>query len=79
MLVYTVGTFQGQKSRRGAYYAFPANRSGTVPGILQMHGGGQRAQSETVEAAAANGYACIAINWGGNRMQDQQPGDPGTD
>ncbi len=79
MLVYTVGTFKGKKSRMGAYYAFPAQRAGKVPGILQMHGGGQRAMSEMVEAAAANGYACISINWGGKPMKDQQEGDPGTD
>jgi len=79
MLVYTVGTFTGRKSRMGAYYAFPAKRAGKVPGILQLHGGGQRARSEMVEAAAANGYACISINWGGKPMADQHQGDPGTD
>lgn len=79
MLVYTVGVFKGKKSRMGAYYAYPTNPAGKVPGILQMHGGGQRAMSEMVEAAAANGYACISINWGGKPMKDQQQGDPGTD
>ncbi|MFP6765850.1 MAG: acetylxylan esterase [Planctomycetaceae bacterium] len=79
MVVYTVGTFKGKKSRMGAYYAFPTQRQGRVPGLLQMHGGGQRAMSELVEAAAANGYACISMNWGGRPMADQQPGDPGTD
>ena len=79
MLVYTVGTFKGKKSRMGAYYAFPTKRAGKVPGILQMHGGGQRAMSEMVEAEAANGYAAIAINWGGKPMKDQKTGDPGTD
>jgi len=79
MLVYTIGTFKGVKSRMGAYYAFPTKRTGKVPGILQMHGGGQRALSELAEAAAANGYACISINWGAKPMADQTPGDPGTD
>ncbi|MCH5375780.1 MAG: acetylxylan esterase, partial [Planctomycetes bacterium] len=79
MLVYTVGTFKGVKSRMGAYYAFPNERTGKVPAILQMHGGGQRAMRATVEASAANGYACIAINWGGQPMEDQQPDNPGTD
>ena len=79
MLVYTVGTFKGKKSRMGAYYAFPTKSAGKIPGILQMHGGGQRAMSELVEAAAANGYACISINWGGKPMKDQAEGDPGTD
>jgi len=79
MVVYTVGTFKGQKSRMGAYYAFPTRHQGRLPGLLQMHGGGQRAMSELVEAAAANGYACISMNWGGRPMADQQPEDPGTD
>jgi len=79
MLVYTVGTFKGKKSRMGAYYAVPTKRAGKVPGILLMHGGGQRAMSEMVEAAAANGYAAISINWGGKPMKDQAEGDPATD
>jgi len=44
-----------------------------------MHGGGQRAQREEVETAAANGYASISINWSGKPMDDQKPGDAGTD
>lgn len=79
MLVYTIGTFKGVKSRMGAYYAFPAQAGGKMPGLLYMHGGGQRAQRETVEAAAENGYAAISINWGGKAMDDQNPGDAGTD
>jgi len=77
MLVYTVGTFKGEKSRMGAYYAFPTKHAAKIPGILLMHGGGQRAMSEMVEAAAANGYAAISINWGGKPMKDQEPGDAG--
>jgi len=79
MLVYTIGTFKGKKSRMGAYYAVPTERAEQIPGILHMHGGGQRAMSEMVEAAAANGYAAISINWGGKPMKDQKPEDPGTD
>ena len=79
LLTYHIGTFKGRPSRMGAYYAFPHAAEGKIPAILQMHGGGQRAQRQTVETAAANGYACIAINWGAKPMADQQPGDPGTD
>ena len=79
LLTYHVGTFKGQPSRMGAYYAFPVDAKATLPALLQMHGGGQRAERQTVETAAANGYACIAINWGGRLMADQQPQDPGTD
>lgn len=79
LLTYHIGTFKGRPSRMGAYYAFPQDAEGKIPAILQMHGGGQRAQRQTVETAAANGYACIAINWGAKPMADQQRGDPGTD
>lgn len=79
MLVYNVGVFKGRVSRMGAYYAFPTETSGRIPAILQMHGGGQRASREMAEAAAANGYACISINWGGKPMADQKPRDAGTD
>ena len=79
MLTYDIGTFKGVKSRMGAYYAFPKSRKGKLPAILQMHGGGQTARSETVIVMAKNGYAALAMNWGGNPMQDQGPKDPGTD
>jgi cephalosporin-C deacetylase-like acetyl esterase len=83
MLTYHIGTFKGKESRMGAYYAFPSglkkDNQAKAPGILQMHGGGQRAMSEIVEAAAANGYASISINWGGKPMADQKTGDAGTD
>ena len=79
LLTYTLGTFKGQPSRMGAYYAFPTDAEGKLPAVLQMHGGGQRALRQTVETFAANGYACLALNWGALPMADQQPGDPGTD
>lgn len=78
MLTYTVGMFKGAKSVMGAFYAFPKS-AGRLPAVLQMHGGGQRAMPETVIAWARNGYAAIAINWGGRPMEGQRPGDPGTD
>ena len=79
MITYTVGTFKGVKSRMGAYYAFPNQWTAKIPAILQMHGGGQTAQKESVIASAKNGYAAISINWGGKKMEDQEPNDSGTD
>jgi len=78
LLTYTVGTFKGTKSLMGAWYAFPKGAR-KLPAVLQMHGGGQRAQSETVIAWAKNGYAAMAINWGGRRMDGQPDGEKGTD
>lgn len=79
MLTFTVGTFKGKVSRISAYYAYPADAKGKVPGLVQVHGGGQRAEKETVKADAANGYASLSLNWGGRELDDQKPGEPGTD
>lgn len=79
MLTFTVGTFKATASRISAYYAFPADAKEKVPGLVQVHGGGQRAERNAVIVDAANGYACISLNWGGRELADQKPGDPGTD
>jgi pimeloyl-ACP methyl ester carboxylesterase len=79
MLTFTVGTFKGKVSRISAYYAYPTDAKGKVPGLVQVHGGGQRADKNTVKVDAANGYACLSLNWGGRELEDQKPGEPGTD
>jgi dienelactone hydrolase len=78
-LTYVVGTFKGRKSVMGAFHAYPKQREGKLPGIVQMHGGGQVAQAGTVIGWAMNGYSAIAINWGGEAMAGQLAGEPGTD
>ncbi len=79
MLTFTVGTFKNQVSRISAYYAYPIGMKEKVPGLVQVHGGGQRANKHMVEVDAANGYASISLNWGGRELEDQKPGEPGTD
>lgn len=79
MLTYTVGTFKGEVSRISAYYAYPIDAKAKIPGLVQVHGGGQRADRKTVTADAANGYASISINWGGRELADQKQDEPGTD
>ena len=79
MVTYSVGTFKGRVSRMGAYLGVPQQRAGKLPAVIQMHGGGQTALRESVIALARNGYVGLAMNWGGNPMKDQQPGDAGTD
>jgi cephalosporin-C deacetylase-like acetyl esterase len=44
MLTFTVGTFKNQVSRISAYYAYPKDMKEKVPGLVQVHGGGQRAE-----------------------------------
>jgi dienelactone hydrolase len=78
MLTFTVGTFKNQVSRISAYYAYPKGVKDKVPGLVQVHGGGQRANKHMVVVDAANGYASISLNWGGRELEDQKPGEPGT-
>ncbi len=73
---YVVGTFGGKKTRVAAFYAFPVNGRG-LPGIVQIHGGGQRAMPETARFWASHGYAAVAVNWGEHVIG--RDGDPNTD
>jgi hypothetical protein len=61
---YRIGIFKGQKAMMAAVYGFP--KGGTkLPGLVQIHGGGQYAQSEGVITNAKRGYATISIAWAG--------------
>ena len=60
---YVVGTFAGKKTRVAAFYAFLQGAK-DVPGIVQVHGGGQFAREHLVRYYASRGYAAIAVNWG---------------
>ena len=79
MLTFTVGTFKNEVSRISAYYGYPKDINDTVPGLVQIHGGGQRADKNIVVVDAANGYASLSLNWGGRELEDQKTGEPGTD
>lgn len=81
VVTFHVGTFKGKPARMAAFYAFPkgAGAGEKLPGLLHLHGGGQRAFLHEVEFYAKRGYACLSINWGGREMEEAQPGDPGTD
>lgn len=77
-VIYQIGTFKSVKARMAAFYGFPKG-SEKSPGLLHLHGGGQRAFLHEVEFYAKKGYACLSINWGGRDMEDSKPGDPNTD
>jgi cephalosporin-C deacetylase-like acetyl esterase len=79
LITYKVGTFKGKTSQLSAYYAFPKKFDGKIPGVLHMHGGGQRASADVSMATAENGYAAISINWGGRRLAEVPEGALGTD
>lgn len=76
MVSYVVGTFKGKRVRMGAYLAFPDEIQGKLPGIVQIHGGGQRATAEYSAGVAQNGYVVLATNWGGRLMEHQEKGQP---
>ncbi len=76
MISYAVGIFKGKEVRMGGYLAYPSDIDGKIPGIVQIHGGGQRAMADYASGIAQNGYAILATNWGGRLMEHQEPGKP---
>lgn len=79
ILTFFVGTFKGKTSRIPAFYGYPKEAKAKVPVLVQLHSGGLRADKNSVKADAANGYASLSLNWGGRKLQDQKPGESGTD
>ena len=60
-VTYHIGTFKGVPARMAAFYAFPRSDN-RLPGLLHLHGGGQRAFLSEVTYYAKRGYACQSIN-----------------
>jgi hypothetical protein len=61
---YRIGIFTGQKAMMAGVYGFP--EGGTkLPGLLQIHGGGQYADSKAPLTNAKRGYATLSIAWAG--------------
>lgn len=79
---YQVGVLKGAPSRVAAFYAAPKGAS-KIPGLVQLHGGGQSASLDSVVTDAKRGYASISLNWGGNRLNfgssKETYGGPQTD
>lgn len=77
---YQVGVFKGAPARVAAFYAFPKGGA-KLPALVDIHGGGQSASLSSVVTFAKRGYACISLNWGGNKMSLGQEnwGGPQTD
>jgi hypothetical protein len=64
---FRVGMFKGAPSHVAAFYGFP--KDGTdLPALLDLHGGGQSASLDNVLTYARRGYACLSLNWGGNKL-----------
>lgn len=86
-LRYFIGSFKGQPARMAAVYGFAEGGKGKRPGVMHIHGGGQRGSVSEVKLLAGRGYAVLSVNWGGNgtgkppitSCEGSQPGDPNTD
>jgi hypothetical protein len=61
---FRVGVFKGQVSRIAAVYGFPKAGS-ALPGLVQIHGGGQYADHKACLMNARRGYATVSIAWAG--------------
>ncbi len=77
-VTFHIGTFKDKPARMAAVYAVPKGAE-KLPGLLHLHGGGQRAFLHEVEFYAKRGYACLSINWGGREMEEANEGDANTD
>lgn len=61
---FQIGVFKGQKALLAAVYGFP--KGGTkLPGLVQIHGGGQYADHKACLLNAKRGYATVSIAWAG--------------
>ena len=68
VLRYRIGIFKGQKSMMAAVYGYPkamSDAGSKIPGLVQIHGGGQYADYQAVLTNAKRGYATISIAWAG--------------
>ena len=61
---YRIGIFKGQEAMMAAVYGYPKD-GGNLPGLVQIHGGGQYADYRAVLTNARRGYATISIAWAG--------------
>ena len=64
VLRYRIGVFKGKKARMAAVYGYPKGAK-DLPGLVQIHGGGQYADYRAPLTNAYRGYASISISWAG--------------
>jgi len=64
VLRYRVGIFKGETAMVAAVYGTPKGGQ-NLPGLVQIHGGGQYADHRACLANAKRGYATLSISWAG--------------
>lgn len=82
-MAYAGGEYKGRPSEVFAFYATPGSLAGdatldkNLPAVVLIHGGGGTAFAEWVSLWAQRGYAAIAMDLGGKRL-DPPIFDPAT-
>lgn len=61
---FRVGVFKGERAMLAAVYGFPKDGK-KLPGLVQIHGGGQYADHKACLMNAKRGYATVSISWAG--------------
>ncbi len=61
---YRIGIFKGKRAMMAGVYGYPKGAR-NLPGLLQIHGGGQYADYKAPLSNAKRGYASISISWAG--------------
>ena len=61
---YRIGTFKGEKAMMAGVFGYPKGAA-KLPGLVNIHGGGQYADYKSVLTNAKRGYASITISWAG--------------
>ena len=64
VLRFRIGVFKGQKAMMAAVYGYPKGGK-SLPGLVQIHGGGQYADYRAPLTNAKRGYATLSIAWAG--------------
>lgn len=64
VLRYRIGIFKGQKAWMAGVFGFPSGGK-NLPGLLQIHGGGQYADYKAALTNGKRGYATLSIAWAG--------------
>ncbi len=61
---FRIGVFKGRTAMLAAIYGFPKGAE-DLPGLVQIHGGGQYADHKACLTNARRGYATVSIAWAG--------------
>ncbi|MGY8653616.1 MAG: dienelactone hydrolase family protein [Verrucomicrobiia bacterium] len=77
VLRYRIGVFKGEKAMMAAVYGYPKGGS-KLPGLVQIHGGGQYADHQAPLLNAKRGYATISISWAGRISSPHYRANPQT-